>query len=30
MDKTYGNNLRGRVITAVDGGMSRSAAAARF
>jgi transposase len=30
MAKTYGNDLRGRVIAAVDGGMSRRAAAERF
>ena len=30
MGKTYGDDLRSRVIAAVDGGMSRSAAAARF
>jgi transposase len=30
MAKTYGDDLRGRVIAAVDGGMSRTAAAARF
>ncbi len=30
MAKTYGEDLRSRVIAAVDGGMSRSAAAARF
>jgi transposase len=30
MAKTYGEDLRGRVIAAVDGGMSRRAAAERF
>ncbi len=30
MAKTYGDDLRSRVIAAVDGGMSRTAAAARF
>jgi transposase len=30
MAKTYGDDLRSRVIAAVDGGMSRAAAAARF
>ena len=30
MAKTYGEDLRGRVIAAVAGGMSRRAAAARF
>ncbi len=30
MAKSYGEDLRSRVIAAVDGGMSRSAAAARF
>ena len=30
MGKTYGDDLRGRVIAAVDGGMTRTAAAARF
>ena len=30
MAKTYGEDLRGRVIVAVDGGMSRRAAAERF
>jgi transposase len=30
MAKAYGDDLRSRVIAAVDGGMSRSAAAARF
>ena len=30
MGETYGDDLRGRVIAAVDGGMTRTAAAARF
>ena len=30
MAKTYGQDLRGRVIAAVEGGMSRRAAAERF
>ena len=30
MAKTYGDDLRSRVIAAVDGGMTRTAAAARF
>jgi transposase len=30
MAKAYGEDLRGRVIAAVAGGMSRRAAAARF
>jgi transposase len=30
MAKTYGEDLRGRVIAAVDGGLSRRAAAERF
>ncbi len=30
MAKTYGEDLRGRVLAAVDGGMSRRAAAERF
>ena len=30
MAKTYGDDLRGRVMAAVDGGMSRTAAVTRF
>jgi transposase len=30
MAKTYGEDLRGRVIAAVEGGLSRRAAAERF
>ena len=30
MAKTYGEDLRGRVIAEVEGGMSRRAAAERF